>query len=560
MAGPSIMPDSLDDPTAARPFAVPIYRTVWIASIVSNFGGMIQSVGASWMMTTLTTSPALVALVQSSVTLPIVLLSLAAGAIADNRDRRLVMLVAQGFMLAVSVGLALCTWAGLITPWLLLGFTFLIGCGTALNGPAWQASVGDMVPRAALPGAIALNAMNFNIARSLGPAIGGAIVAAAGAAAAFAVNAFSYIGLITVLARWRPQREPRTLPREGLFDAMAAGIRYVAMSPTLRAVLLRAAVFGLAASAIPALMPVVALKLISGGAFTYGLLLGAFGIGAIGGGLSTGRLRRTHSSEWIVRIAIAAFAAGTAITAFSPAMPLTMLGLFLAGGGWVLALSTFNVTVQMSAPRWVVARALALYQMWAFGGMAIGSWMFGELAGMADVRTSLMVSAVLLLLGLLLGWARPLPEVKDLDLDPIARWTEPEVAVPVEPRTGPVVVTIDYRIPEASIHAFLTVMNERRRIRMRDGARHWTLLRDLADPELWIERYHVPTWLDYIRHNQRRTNADADNFHRLRALHTGAEPPRVHRMIERQTAVLPGLRLPSARELAGPITDPSQSG
>ncbi len=560
MAAFRIMPDSLDDPAATRPFAIPIFRTVWIASIVSNFGGMIQSVGASWMMTTLTTSPALVALVQSSVTLPIMLLSLAAGAIADNRDRRLVMLAAQGFMLAVSVGLAVCTWAGLITPWLLLAFTFLIGCGTALNGPAWQASVGDMVPRAALPGAVALNSMNFNIARSLGPAIGGAIVSAAGAAAAFAVNAVSYIGLITVLSRWRPERPPRTLPREGLLDAMAAGIRYVAMSPTLRAVLLRSAVFGLAASAVPALMPVVARHLISGGAFTYGLLLGAFGIGAIGGALSSGRLRSTHSSEWIVRIAIAAFAAGTAITAFSPAMPLTMVGLFLAGGGWVLALSTFNVTVQMSAPRWVVARALALYQMWAFGGMAIGSWVFGELAGMADVRTSLMVSAVLLLLGLLLGWARPLPEVKDLDLDPIARWTEPEVAVPVEPRTGPVVVTIDYRIPEASIREFLTVMNERRRIRMRDGARHWTLLRDLGDPELWVERYHVPTWLDYIRHNQRRTKADAENIHRLRALHTGAEPPRVHRMVERQTAVLPGLRLPTARELAGPITDPSQSG
>lgn len=554
------MPDSLDDPSAARPFAIPIYRTVWIASIVSNFGGMIQSVGASWMMTTLTTSPALVALVQSSVTLPIMLLSLAAGAIADNSDRRLVMLAAQGFMLAVSVGLAVCTWAGLITPWLLLAFTFLIGCGTALNGPAWQASVGDMVPRAALPGAVALNSMNFNIARSLGPAIGGAIVAAAGAAAAFAVNAVSYVGLVTVLARWRPERAPRTLPREGLLDAMAAGVRYVAMSPTLRTVLLRAALFGIAASALPALMPVVARQLISGSAFTYGLLLGAFGVGAIGGALSSGRLRRTHSSEWIVRVAIAVIAAGMLITAFSPAMALTMGGLFLAGGGWVLALSTFNVTVQMSAPRWVVARALALYQMWAFGGMAIGSWVFGEIAGVADVRTSLTVSAALLLSGLLFGWARPLPEVKDLDLDPIARWTEPEVAVPVEPRSGPVVVTIDYRIPEASIREFLTVMSERRRIRMRDGARHWTLLRDLGDPELWIERYHVPTWLDYIRHNQRRTNADAENIHRLRALHTGEESPRVHRMVERQTAVLPGLRLPTARELAGPITDPSQSG
>ena len=521
---------------------------------------MIQSVGASWMMTTLTTSPALVALVQSSVTLPIMLLSLAAGAIADNRDRRLVMLTAQGFMLAVSVGLAVCTWAGLITPWLLLAFTFLIGCGTALNGPAWQASVGDMVPRAALPGAVAYNSMNFNTARSLGPAIGGAIVAAAGAAAAFAVNAVSYIGLIAVLARWRPERPPQTLPREGLVDGMSAGIRYVAMSPTLRAVLLRSAVFGLAASAVPALMPVVARHLISGGAFTYGLLLGAFGIGAIGGALSSGRLRRTRSSEWIVRIAIAAFAAGTLVTAFSPAMPLTMIGLFLAGGGWVLALSTFNVTVQMSAPRWVVARALALYQMWAFGGMAIGSWVFGELAGIGGVRTSLMVSAALLLLGLLIGRARPLPEVTDLDLDPIARWTEPEVAVPVEPRTGPVVVTIEYRIPEASIRTFLAVMSERRRIRIRDGARHWTLLRDLGDPELWVERYHVPTWLDYIRHNQRRTNADADNAHRLRALHKGEEPPRVHRMVERQTGVQPDLRLPSARELAGPLTDPSQTG
>lgn len=554
------MPDTLDDPSATRPFAVPIYRTVWIASMVSNFGGMIQSVGASWMMTTLTTSPALVALVQSSVTLPIMLLSLAAGAIADNRDRRLVMLTAQGFMLAVSVGLAVCTWAGLITPWLLLAFTFLIGCGTALNGPAWQASVGDMVPRAALPGAVAYNSMNFNTARSLGPAIGGAIVAAAGAAAAFAVNAVSYIGLIAVLARWRPERPPQTLPREGLVDGMSAGIRYVAMSPTLRTVLLRAAVFGIAASAVPALMPIVARHLISGGAFTYGLLLGAFGVGAIGGALSSGRLRRTRSSEWIVRIAIAAFAAGTLVTAFSPAMPLTMIGLFLAGGGWVLALSTFNVTVQMSAPRWVVARALALYQMWAFGGMAIGSWVFGELAGIAGVRTSLMVSAALLLLGLLIGRARPLPEVTDLDLDPIARWTEPEVAVPVEPRTGPVVVTIEYRIPETSIRTFLTVMSERRRIRIRDGARHWTLLRDLGDPELWVERYHVPTWLDYIRHNQRRTNADADNAHRLRALHKGGEPPRVHRMVERQTGVQPDLRLPSARELAGPLTDPSQTG
>lgn len=556
MAGPVAQ---ADDSAPLSPLGFTIFRAVWIASMASNFGGLIQSVGASWMMTSLATSPAMVALVQSSTTLPIMLLSLWAGAVADNLDRRIVMLWAQTFMLMVSLVLALCAWNGVLSPWLLLTFTFLIGCGTAFNGPAWQASVGDMVPRAALPSAVAYNSMGFNIARSVGPAMGGLIVAAAGPAAAFAVNAVSYVGLIIVLARWRPVRPPRLLPRETLGVAMAAGVRYAAMSPTLRIVLLRAALFGVAASAVPALMPLVARDLITGGPLVYGVLLGAFGVGAVGGALTSGRLRKRYSTETIVRIATVALTIGAVATGLSHITILTVLALAVAGGGWVLALATFNVTVQMAAPRWVVARALALYQMAAFGGMALGAWLFGEIAEDHGVRMALLAAGVLQGGGLLLGLRLALPQVEHLNLDPVSRWTEPTTAVPVQPSSGPIVITIEYRILPAKVIEFLAAMNERRRIRMRDGARHWTLLRDLADAELWIERYHVPTWLDYVRHQGRRTQADAANSERIRALHGGEAPPVVHRRIERQTGSLPSARAPQAQDMADPLTDPTRS-
>src|SRR5690554_370991 len=241
-------PDPAQRPTALSAMRYPIFRRVWFASVSSHFGGTIQSVGAAWLMLSIAQSANMVALVQASVTLPVMLFSLVAGAMADSFDRRRMMLAAQVFMLVVSVALSVCAWLGVITPWLLLLFTFLIGCGAAFNSPAWQASVGDMVPRGELPGAVAFNSMGFNIARSVGPAIGGAIVAAAGAAAAFAINAVSYVALVVVLARWRPKRSPRPLPREALGGAMAAGVRYVAMSPAVRTVLGRAAVFGVGRS------------------------------------------------------------------------------------------------------------------------------------------------------------------------------------------------------------------------------------------------------------------------------------------------------------------------
>lgn len=546
-------------PSALAPFRHPIFRAVWIASLVSNFGGLIQSVGASWMMTGIAPSPMYVALVQASTTLPIMLLSLVAGAIADNMDRRLVMLWAQGFMLVVSAMLSAFALLGWITPWLLLTFTFLIGVGTAFNGPAWQASVGDMVPRQDLPGAVALNSMGFNIARSTGPAIGGLIVAAGGAAAAFGFNALSYVGLVVVLAMWRPAREARLLPPEGLATAMGAGIRYVAMSPDIGRVLARALVFGVAASAVPALNPLVAKVVLGGGPLTYGLLLGAFGLGAVGGALLSGRLRDRLSSEALVRLCALSFGLASVAVAFSPWLLLSMAMLAICGAGWVIALSTFNVTVQLFSPRWVVARSLALYQTAAFGGMAIGSWIWGLIAEDWEIAGALVGAALVMALCALMGLKLRLPELREIDLAPLRAFKPPEVAVPVEPRSGPVVVTIEYRIRNEDVLEFLNAMAERRRIRRRDGARHWTLMRDLQDPELWLERYHTPTWIDYLRHNQRITKADADIAARVRALHSGEGPPKVHRLIERQTGSLPAYFERGARELADPMTDPTRS-
>jgi MFS family permease len=541
---------------ALAPLNHPVFRAVWITSLVTNFGGLIQSVGAAWMMSSIA-SAQMVALVQASVTLPIMLLSLAAGALADTMDRRKIMLAAQTFMLLVSAGLAVMTYLGLITPWVLLSFTFLIGCGVAFNGPAWQASVGDMVPRADLAGAVTLNSMGFNMARSVGPAIGGLIVAAAGAAAAFAVNAFSYIGLLIVLFRWKPDRPKQTLPREGLLAAMAGGVRYAFLSPRVTAVLLRAVVFGVGASAVQALMPLVAREG-GGGPLVFGLLLGAFGVGAVGGALFVGKLRAKYETETIVRVAGLTFAVAAATIGYSPWLILTLPALMIAGAGWVLVLSTFNVTVQMSVPRWVVARALALYQMAAFGGMAGGSWLWGSLAQSQGLDTALGLSAGVLLLSVVIGLRVPLPSTANLNMDLLRRWTEPETQLPIEPRSGPVVVSIAYRIRAEDIDAFLAVMDDRRRVRRRDGARQWRLLRDLAEPDVWVEKYQTATWLDYIRHNQRITQADADISERIRALHQGPDKPVVHRLIERTTAPL-AANLHGDRHYGEPLTDPTRS-
>lgn len=520
------------------PFLAPLshatFRNIWLASIASNLGGLIQGVGAAWTMTSITSSENMVALVQASTTLPIMLFSIIAGAIADNFDRKNVMLLAQLFMFLVSAMLALVAYLGWITPWVLLTFTFLIGAGTALNNPAWQASVGDMVPRKDVPGAVSLNSLSFNMTRSVGPAIGGAIVAFGGAAAAFTANAVSYVALMATLLRWKTSVPANPLPREDVGQAIVAGLRYVSMSPNLLKVFVRSFVFGLSAVVILALLPVVARDVIAGGPLTYGLLLGGFGIGAVGGAYLNTGLRERLTSENIVRCSFAGFAVSAAVMGMTSNVLLISAAVVLAGGCWVIALSLFNTIVQLSTPRWVVGRALSFYQTATFGGMAAGSWLWGSLAESYGVGHALSIAAIVVASGVVIGLALPMPVFASLDLDPLDTFREPELQLDIVPRSGPIAIYVDYEIRDEDLAEFLDLMAGRRRIRIRDGAQAWALLRDLQNPRKWTETYHTPTWVDYVRHNTRRTKADAENYQRLRELHQGNGPPEVHRMIERQ--------------------------
>ena len=304
--------------------------------------------------------------------------------------------------------------------------------------------------------------------------------------------------------------------------------------------------------------PLVARDLIAGGPLTFGVLLGAFGFGAIAGALASIRLRARLEPEAIVRYALLALIAGTLVIALSRMLAVAMLGMMLAGGGWVLALSTLNVSVQLATPRWVVARAIALYQMAAFGGMAAGSWLFGVAVERYGVSMALLLAAACQSASLVHGFFARLPGIENANLDP-GEWEPPVTALEIEPRSGPIVTTIEYRIAEEDVEAFLVAMHERQRIRRRDGARHWTILRDLMDEEIWVERYHVATWLDYLRHNQRRTFADAENSRQIFALHRGDAPPTVRRRIEWETLSSLAERPETAEMIAEPVSDVNAS-
>ena len=509
---------------------------IWTASLVSNFGSLIQAVGASWMMTSIAPSPDMVALVQASTTLPIMLLSLPSGATADIWDRRLVMLIAQVAMLIAALALTVIAYAGQITPWTLLTLTFLLGCGVALYGPAWQSSVGEQVPRADLPAAVALNSVSFNIARTAGPAIGGVIVAKAGPPAAFLVNAVSYVGLIVVLCLWRRPRPAPFLPPENMLMAMGAGLRYARLSPEIRTVLIRGVVFGILGSSIWALMPLIARDLIGGDAVTYGVLLGSFGIGAVLGALTSTVLRKRYTNEVIVQWSTVGFGVGSMLTSISSWHSLSMPALMLGGASWVLALSTFNVTVQVSSPRWVVGRTVAIYQMVTFGGLATGSWLSGLVAREFGLSRCLLVTGALMAVSAALGRRLPLRQPEGLNLDP-GRTISSESRAQLDRLidTGPVVVTVEYRIAVEDAEPFRIAMRELRRIRRRDGAKRWSLMQDMAAPEIWIERYHSPNWVEHLRRHHRFTVSDREIERKAFDFHQGPEPPHIRHLIERRT-------------------------
>jgi MFS family permease len=514
------------------PLRYPNFRRIWLASLLSNLGILIQGVGAAWAMTQMTSSADKVALVQTALMLPIMLISMPAGAIADMHDRRIVALVALMISLIGATTLTALDWLGLVQPNLLLALCFVVGSGMALMGPAWQSSVSEQVPSETLPAAVALNGISYNIARSFGPAIGGIVVAAAGEVAAFALNALLYLPLMVALFLWRRAAEPSRLPRERLSRAMVSGVRYITNSPSIKIVLTRTMVTGLIGGSLSALMPLVARDLLHGGAQTYGIMLGAFGLGAVVGALNIGELRKRMSGEAAIRACTLSMGGAIAAVALSHQPVLTAAALVVAGAVWMMAVALFNIGVQLSAPRWVAGRSLAAYQAAISGGIAIGSWCWGRLTDVAGVETALLVSAALMLASPLLGlWLR-MPrigargeEAEVLD--------DPEVRLALTGRSGPLVVEIEYRVAQDNARAFHNVMQDVQLSRQRNGAYGWSIARDIADPELWTERYHCPTWLDYLRQRNRSTQSERALHQQAIALHVGPDPVRIRRMLER---------------------------
>ncbi len=393
---------------ALAPFRFPAFRALWTANLASNLGSMVQSTGAAWLMTDLTHSHQLIALVQASTTIPILLLAVFAGAIADNHDRRKVMLAAQGIMLVASAALALMTWAGAIGPLTLLAFTLTVGAGTALNGPAWQASVRLQVGPGDLPQAISINTIAFNLARSVGPALGGLLIALTSPAHAFALNALSYLALIVVLLRWRP--DAPVPQRQPMFAAIRTGIAFCGGSSSVRRILLRGMTFGLGAAGFHALLPVVVRERIHGSEVDYGLLLGAFGVGSILTALWIAPARRRLGSEAVVSIAALVFAAMMLPIANATTLPPMLASALLAGGAWVATFTTLNVAMQLRSPEAILGRCLAIYQAVTFGGLALGAYALGLVADLTGVPTAIHGAAALLALSLpVMRWLAPMP-------------------------------------------------------------------------------------------------------------------------------------------------------
>jgi MFS family permease len=376
------------------PFRYPAFRAIWLANLASNLGATIQSVAAAWLMTELTSSHRLLALVQASSTIPIMLFGVIAGAIADNYDRRIVMLAAQSGMLVMSAALALLTWLGLITPVLLLAFTLAVGIGTALNSPAWQASVRQQVGRADLPQAISLNTIAFNLARSVGPALGGLLISLTGPEVGFTVNALSYLALIVVLLRWRPDHPPRQ--RQPIHASIMTGLRFCWGSDPVRRVLARGLLFGFGAAGVQGLLPLLVRYRLHGDEVQYGMVLGAFGIGSIVTALWIAQARRRWGSEAVVTCATLAFALAVVPIGFTHSLPVALACLLVAGGGWVATLTTLNVAMQLRSPEAILGRCMAIYQAVTFGGMAIGAYALGLVADLTGTGTAILSAAGLM--------------------------------------------------------------------------------------------------------------------------------------------------------------------
>jgi MFS family permease len=522
-------------PSALAPLARPVFRALWIAALVSNVGFWMQSVGAVWQVGTVSGSAALVALVQTAISLPIVLLALPAGAAADVVDRRRLLLATQSWMLVSAAALCLATVLELASPAVVLSLTFLLGLGNAANAPAWQATIPELVEGRELTSAVALNSAGFNIGRAVGPAVGGLVVAAAGPAAVFGLNAVSYLGVLAVLWRWRRRPQDELGAGEQVLGAIGAGVRYVRFAPLLRAVLVRTALFILPASALWALLPVVARGRLGLDATGFGLLLGALGIGSVAGAVALPRLRQAVPIDLRVVGATGLFALSTVALAILGSPVLVGLAMLAAGMAWLAILTSFNVAVQTAVPRWVRARALAVYLLVFQGGLAAGSALWGVAAGRLGERTALLVSAAGFGLGVAAALRWRLQGIGALDLSPSVR-PEPVTVIDPEPDDGPVLVLVRYRVDPRRAEEFGTAMRAMRRVRRRDGAYRWGVFEDVADPGCFVETYVVRSWAEHLRQHERFTTEDLAVRDRVRSFHVGEDPPAVSHFIHPDAA------------------------
>ena len=487
-----------------------------------------QNVGAAWHMATLASSSALlVALVQTATNLPVFLLGVPAGAIGDIVDRRKLLLVTQAWMLAAAAALGILTLTGASGPWTLLWLTFALGLGAAMNGPAWQAIMPELVPRSEIPAAISLNSMGFNLARAIGPALGGLVVAGIGAGGAFLLNALSFVGVLIVLYQWKRAPEHAGKSTERVMEAIWAGMRYIRFAPTMHAVLLRSGSFVIAASALWSILPLVAKDELHRESSGFGLLLGCLGLGSVLGALSMARMRQLFSPEAIVTACTTVFGLANIALAYLESFGAVALVLLAGGVAWMAVNANLNTAAQTSLPAWVRARALALYLLVFQGAMAIGSVIWGEVANRFGLRTTLLAAGITLCAAAAATARLRLAGSVELDTTPSMHLPEPALLVERNPDQGPVLVTVEYLIDPKLGGKFADAMEAVRRIRRRDGAIRWGLFEDAAIPGRFIETFVVESWGEHLRQHERMTVSDREIETKAWVFHVAPEPPKV---------------------------------
>ena len=526
------MPSDLQNQDSIRsPVLNPVFRSIWIASVASNIGTWVQDVGTAWLMTSLAPSPFMVALVQAAATAPMFFLALPSGALADIVDRRKLLLVAQLWMLLAAATLALLTFFEFVTPGILLAITFAIGVGVALNSPAWQAIVPDLVPPEQLDDAVTLSGIGINVARAVGPAIGGIVVAQAGPAAAFLLNSISFLGVILVVYRWQPDVKSAETRRETLRGAMLMGVRYVFYAPSFQAVLVRTLAFIFFGSALWAHLPLVAKQQLGTDAGGYGLLLGMIGAGAVATAFILPRVRKRISTHRLVAAATIGMATALAAIGIVANMVLMCVLLLPVGAFWVAILSSLNVSAQTTVSPWVKARALSVYLIVFSGGITLGSICWGAIASQLGIQYSLMIAASGMLVATVATLGFKLDSGNKFALTPSLHWPALSIPEQIDAKDRPVIVMIEYRVAQSDTPEFLRLMSQLRRSRFRTGAYDWYLAQDESDSENWKETFFVASWHEHDRQHHRVSREDAMLQEQIKDLCLGGTPQVSHWLV-----------------------------